>query len=168
MAKKSTSPFVPGVGGTHTSKIMHTLSSNPSNLAMWVSPIRLILRHTLVSNHLFCLFLRSVKTPNVPITATPVPALSFLKQQTVPVPPPVPPATTTIPHQPAYRAPTDRIFYLPHTCQPACLKRVRPVRQDFHRGKNPLLTPLLYDFRRMTGRRKVNRKVKYQPRWTEV
>lgn len=29
-----------------------------------------------------------------------------------------------------------------------------------HRGNNPLLTPLLYDFRRMTGRRKVNRKVK--------
>ncbi|XP_029694472.1 histone-lysine N-methyltransferase SETDB1-B isoform X2 [Takifugu rubripes] len=136
MAKKSTSPFVPGVGGTHASKIMHSLSSSPSNLA-------------------------TVKTANVPITATPTPALLYPKQQPAPNPPLVPPATTTIPHQPAYRAPTDRIFYLPHTCQPACLKRVRPVRQDFHRGKNPLLTPLLYDFRRMTGRRKVNRKMSF-------
>ncbi|MEQ2214735.1 hypothetical protein XENOCAPTIV_018348, partial [Xenoophorus captivus] len=67
-------------------------------------------------------------------------------------------AMATIPQQPSYRAPTDRIFYLAHTCQPACLNRVRPAKSDLHRGKNPLLTPLLYDFRRMTGRRKVNRK----------
>lgn len=116
----------------------------------------------------FVLFLRSVKTANVSITATPTPSLLYPKQPAVPVPPPVPPATATVPHQPAYRAPTDRIFYLPHTCQPACLKRVRPVRQDFHRGKNPLLTPLLYDFRRMTGRRKVNRKVNYDQRRAET
>lgn len=74
-------------------------------------------------------------------------------------PPPVAHAMATIPHQPSYRAPTDRIFYMAHTCQPACLNRVRPAKSDMHRGKNPLLTPLLYDFRRMTGRRKVNRKV---------
>lgn len=33
MAKKSTSPFVPGVGGTHASRITHSLSSSPSNVA---------------------------------------------------------------------------------------------------------------------------------------
>uniref|UniRef100_A0A8C7JVX7 [histone H3]-lysine(4) N-trimethyltransferase n=1 Tax=Oncorhynchus kisutch TaxID=8019 RepID=A0A8C7JVX7_ONCKI len=65
------------------------------------------------------------------------------------------------PPQPSYRAPTDRIFYLPHTCQPACLNRIRPSRPDMHRGRNPLLTPLLYEFRRMTGRRRVNRKMSF-------
>uniref|UniRef100_A0A7N8WVI3 [histone H3]-lysine(4) N-trimethyltransferase n=1 Tax=Mastacembelus armatus TaxID=205130 RepID=A0A7N8WVI3_9TELE len=100
MAKKSTSPFVPGVGGTH------------------------------------------------------LPSLA-------PAPPAMIHAVATIPHQPSYRAPTDRIFYMAHTCQPACLNRVRPARSDIHRGKNPLLTPLLYDFRRMTGRRKVNRKMSF-------
>lgn len=83
------------------------------------------------------------------------------------VAPAAPPATAhpavTIPHQPSYRAPTDRIFYMEHLCQPACLNRVRPAKRDMHRGKNPLLIPLLYDFRRMTGRRKVNRKV--SPTW---
>uniref|UniRef100_A0A8C4E9K6 [histone H3]-lysine(4) N-trimethyltransferase n=1 Tax=Dicentrarchus labrax TaxID=13489 RepID=A0A8C4E9K6_DICLA len=118
MAKKSTSPFVPGVGGTHASKVMQSLSSSPSNL-----PGQL-------------------------------PTLA-------PAPPPITHALTTIPPQPAYRAPTDRIFYLTHTCQPACLNRVRPAKPDTHRGKNPLLTPLLYDFRRMTGRRKVNRKMSF-------
>ena len=83
-----------------------------------------------------------------------------------PLPPPVqlqapsaPIAGSVVYQQPPYRAPSDRIFYLSHTCQPACLTRIRPSRPDKHRGKNPLLTPLLYDFRRMTGRRKVNRKV---------
>ncbi|CAL8290527.1 unnamed protein product [Merluccius merluccius] len=70
-------------------------------------------------------------------------------------------AVPIIYQQPPYRAPTDRIFYLTHTCQPACLTRIRPSRPDKHRGKNPLLTPLLYDFRRMTGRRKVNRKMSF-------
>ena len=74
-------------------------------------------------------------------------------------PPAIPHTMALVPHQPSYRASTDRIFYLAHACQPACLNRVRPVKPDVHRGKNPLLTPLLYDFRRMTGRRKVNRKV---------
>ncbi|CAF97873.1 unnamed protein product [Tetraodon nigroviridis] len=137
MAKKSTSPFVPGVGGTHASKI--SLSSGPSNPA-------------------------AVKTGNLLIaaaaTASPTPP-SYPKQQSAPAPPPVPPATAIVPQQPAYRASTDRIFYLPHTCQPACLKRVRPVGPDVHQGKNPLLMPLLYEFRRMTGRRKVNRKMSF-------
>ncbi|CAB1334526.1 unnamed protein product [Coregonus sp. 'balchen'] len=95
------------------------------------------------------------------------------QQQSLPPPPQAPPTapapTVTpytfsndrIPHEPSYRAPTDRIFYLPHTCQPACLNRIRPSRADMHRGRNPLLTPLLYEFRRMTGRRRVNRKMSF-------
>uniref|UniRef100_A0A3P8YAT4 [histone H3]-lysine(4) N-trimethyltransferase n=1 Tax=Esox lucius TaxID=8010 RepID=A0A3P8YAT4_ESOLU len=97
-------------------------------------------------------------------------------QQPSLAPPPPPQATPTasppavipytfsndrIPHEPSYRAPTDRIFYLPHTCQPACLNRIRPPRPDMHRGRNPLLTPLLYEFRRMTGRRRVKRKMSF-------
>uniref|UniRef100_A0AAQ5Y1G4 [histone H3]-lysine(4) N-trimethyltransferase n=1 Tax=Amphiprion ocellaris TaxID=80972 RepID=A0AAQ5Y1G4_AMPOC len=121
MAKKSTSPFVPGVGGTHASKVI---------------------------------------PPN-----TPTSLFTQQFQRQLPSLPPGPPAIThamaSIPHQPSYRAPTDRIFYLVHTCQPACLNRVRPAIPDMHRGKNPLLTPLLYDFRRMTGRRKVNRKMSF-------
>lgn len=128
MAKKSTSPFVPGVGGTHASKVMQSLSS-PSNLQV----------------------ARFVTTPNT--YQRPQPAL--------PATPPVTHPMATIPHQPSYRAPTDRIFYLSHTCQPACLNRIRPSKLDLHRGKNPLLVPLLYDFRRMTGRRKVNRKMSF-------
>lgn len=82
-------------------------------------------------------------------------------------PPPLTHAVATIPQHPSYRAPTDRIFYLAHMCQPTCLNRVRPVKQDMHLGKNPLLTPLLYDFRRMTSRRKVNRKVNINSNTTE-
>uniref|UniRef100_A0A671X104 [histone H3]-lysine(4) N-trimethyltransferase n=1 Tax=Sparus aurata TaxID=8175 RepID=A0A671X104_SPAAU len=104
---------------------------------------------------------------SAPNTVTPIFTQPFQRPPLVTVPPPItlpPPIThamATIPHQPAYRAPTDRIFYLAHTCQPACLNRVRPANSDLHRGKNPLLTPLLYDFRRMTGRRKVNRKMSF-------
>uniref|UniRef100_A0A8C7NPM4 [histone H3]-lysine(4) N-trimethyltransferase n=1 Tax=Oncorhynchus mykiss TaxID=8022 RepID=A0A8C7NPM4_ONCMY len=95
------------------------------------------------------------------------------QQQSLPPPPQAPPTAPApavtpytfsndrIPHEPSYRAPTDRIFYLPHTCQPACLNRIRPSRPDMHRGRNPLLTPLLYEFRRMTGRRRVNRKMSF-------
>uniref|UniRef100_A0A671WXB2 [histone H3]-lysine(4) N-trimethyltransferase n=1 Tax=Sparus aurata TaxID=8175 RepID=A0A671WXB2_SPAAU len=107
---------------------------------------------------------RMLSAPN---TVTPIFTQPFQRPPLVTVPPPItlpPPIThamATIPHQPAYRAPTDRIFYLAHTCQPACLNRVRPANSDLHRGKNPLLTPLLYDFRRMTGRRKVNRKMSF-------
>uniref|UniRef100_A0A096LRY5 SET domain bifurcated histone lysine methyltransferase 1b n=1 Tax=Poecilia formosa TaxID=48698 RepID=A0A096LRY5_POEFO len=125
MAKKSTSNFIPGVGGTHASKILQAASANASNLSVMQK--------------------------------------QCLRQTTALAPPPsiVTHAMATIPQQPSYRAPTDRIFYLAHTCQPACLNRVRPAKSDLHRGKNPLLTPLLYDFRRMTGRRKVNRKMSF-------
>uniref|UniRef100_A0A8C4E8H3 [histone H3]-lysine(4) N-trimethyltransferase n=1 Tax=Dicentrarchus labrax TaxID=13489 RepID=A0A8C4E8H3_DICLA len=136
MAKKSTSPFVPGVGGTHASKVMQSLSSSPSNLPGMLT---------------------------AQTTVTPTFTQTYQRQlpTLAPAPPPITHALTTIPPQPAYRAPTDRIFYLTHTCQPACLNRVRPAKPDTHRGKNPLLTPLLYDFRRMTGRRKVNRKMSF-------
>lgn len=65
-----------------------------------------------------------------------------------------------IPQEPSYQAPSDRPFYLNHICTPDCLKRIRPTRPSLHRGRNPLLTPLLYEFRRMTGRRRLNRKVR--------
>ncbi|XP_061530207.1 histone-lysine N-methyltransferase SETDB1-B isoform X1 [Phycodurus eques] len=133
MAKKSTSPFVPGVGGTHASKVMQSLASSPGNVPRMISPA--------VSASPTQLQPRQVTAPATPpIMAHPV---------------------ATIPHQPSYRAPTDRIFYMEHICQPACLNRVRPAKRDMHRGKNPLLIPLLYDFRRMTGRRKVNRKMTF-------
>ncbi|NXC90129.1 SETB1 methyltransferase, partial [Cercotrichas coryphoeus] len=64
-----------------------------------------------------------------------------------------------VPNEPSYRAPLEKLFYLPHVCSYACLSRVRPVRPDQYRSRNPLLIPLLYDFRRMTARRRVNRKM---------
>ncbi|XP_054419155.1 histone-lysine N-methyltransferase SETDB1 isoform X1 [Pteronotus mesoamericanus] len=63
------------------------------------------------------------------------------------------------PAEPSYRAPMEKLFYLPHVCSYTCLSRVRPIRNEQYRGKNPLLVPLLYDFRRMTARRRVNRKM---------
>lgn len=66
-----------------------------------------------------------------------------------------------IPQEPSYQAPSDRPFYLNHICTPDCLKRIRPTRPSLHRGRNPLLTPLLYEFRRMTGRRRLNRKMSF-------
>ncbi|XP_053526155.1 histone-lysine N-methyltransferase SETDB1 isoform X2 [Artibeus jamaicensis] len=63
------------------------------------------------------------------------------------------------PAEPSYRAPMEKLFYLPHVCSYTCLSRVRPIRSEQYRGKNPLLVPLLYDFRRMTARRRVNRKM---------
>ncbi|NXP23826.1 SETB1 methyltransferase, partial [Scytalopus superciliaris] len=64
-----------------------------------------------------------------------------------------------VPNEPSYRAPLEKLFYLPHVCSYACLSRVRPIRGDQYRSRNPLLIPLLYDFRRMTARRRVNRKM---------
>uniref|UniRef100_A0A8C0KPT3 Histone-lysine N-methyltransferase SETDB1 n=1 Tax=Canis lupus dingo TaxID=286419 RepID=A0A8C0KPT3_CANLU len=77
--------------------------------------------------------------------------------------PPAPPAfhgmLERAPAEPSYRAPMEKLFYLPHVCSYTCLSRVRPMRSAQYRGKNPLLVPLLYDFRRMTARRRVNRKM---------
>ncbi|MGH0188709.1 UNVERIFIED_CONTAM: hypothetical protein FKN15_031123 [Acipenser sinensis] len=64
-----------------------------------------------------------------------------------------------MPLEPSYQAPSEKLFYVPHSCGPGCLDRLRPARLDQFRGRNPLLVPLLYDFRRMTGRRRVNRKM---------
>ncbi|NXS26583.1 SETB1 methyltransferase, partial [Pomatostomus ruficeps] len=64
-----------------------------------------------------------------------------------------------VPNEPSYRAPLEKLFYLPHVCSYTCLSRVRPMRSDQYRSRNPLLIPLLYDFRRMTARRRVNRKM---------
>uniref|UniRef100_A0A087XFK2 [histone H3]-lysine(4) N-trimethyltransferase n=1 Tax=Poecilia formosa TaxID=48698 RepID=A0A087XFK2_POEFO len=157
MAKKSTSNFIPGVGGTHASKILQAASANASNLSV---------AETMFGKapFLYCCHLvlngKVQSTPNTPTSSFTPP---YQRQTTALAPPPsiVTHAMATIPQQPSYRAPTDRIFYLAHTCQPACLNRVRPAKSDLHRGKNPLLTPLLYDFRRMTGRRKVNRKMSF-------
>uniref|UniRef100_A0A8K9UZX4 [histone H3]-lysine(4) N-trimethyltransferase n=1 Tax=Oncorhynchus mykiss TaxID=8022 RepID=A0A8K9UZX4_ONCMY len=138
MAKKSTSPYIPTPGGSRTG-----LASNS----------------------------HAPKTGNIQ-TLTSLQPIQH-QQQSLPPPPQAPPTAPApavtpytfsndrIPHEPSYRAPTDRIFYLPHTCQPACLNRIRPSRPDMHRGRNPLLTPLLYEFRRMTGRRRVNRKMSF-------
>ncbi|KAL3065397.1 hypothetical protein OYC64_015549 [Pagothenia borchgrevinki] len=137
MAKKSTSPFIPGIGGTHASKIMQSLSAGPMNL----SSARMLSTQDIAGPT----FKQSFPRPPL--------LVSF--------PPAIPHTMATVPHQPSYRASTDRIFYLAHACQPACLNGVRPVKPDQHRGKNPLLTPLLYDFRRMMGRYKVNRKMSF-------
>ncbi|XP_075048650.1 LOW QUALITY PROTEIN: histone-lysine N-methyltransferase SETDB1-like [Mixophyes fleayi] len=64
--------------------------------------------------------------------------------------------TNQMPVENSYKAPMEKLFYLPHICSHSCLSRIRAVS---HRGKNPLLVPLLYDFRRMTARRRVNRKM---------
>ncbi|KAM5129743.1 histone-lysine N-methyltransferase SETDB1 [Mantella aurantiaca] len=64
--------------------------------------------------------------------------------------------TNALPTEITYKAPMEKLFYLPHICSYSCLSRVRVIN---HRGKNPLLVPLLYDFRRMTARRRVNRKL---------
>ncbi|NXI43247.1 SETB1 methyltransferase, partial [Galbula dea] len=64
-----------------------------------------------------------------------------------------------VPNEPSYRAPLEKLFYLPHVCSSSCLARVRPLRRDQYRSRNPLLIPLLYDFRRMTARRRINRKM---------
>ncbi|XP_059365228.1 histone-lysine N-methyltransferase SETDB1-A-like isoform X1 [Carassius carassius] len=49
--------------------------------------------------------------------------------------------------------------HLHHRCCPACLDGVRPSQVDMHRGQNPLLIPLLFKFRRMTARRRIDGKV---------
>uniref|UniRef100_A0A8C2JLJ8 [histone H3]-lysine(4) N-trimethyltransferase n=1 Tax=Cyprinus carpio TaxID=7962 RepID=A0A8C2JLJ8_CYPCA len=53
----------------------------------------------------------------------------------------------------------NKSIYLHHRCCPACLDGVRPSQGDMHRGQNPLLIPLLFKFRRMTARRRIDGKV---------
>ncbi|KAK3525485.1 hypothetical protein QTP86_032367 [Hemibagrus guttatus] len=54
-----------------------------------------------------------------------------------------------------------RLKYVPHRCCPACLDHMRPTQRDQHRGQNPLLIPLLHGFRRMTARRRLDRKMSF-------
>lgn len=50
-------------------------------------------------------------------------------------------------------------IYLYHRCCPACVDGVRPSQVDMHHGQNPLAIPLLFKFRRMTARRRIDGKV---------
>uniref|UniRef100_A0A672T8P4 [histone H3]-lysine(4) N-trimethyltransferase n=1 Tax=Sinocyclocheilus grahami TaxID=75366 RepID=A0A672T8P4_SINGR len=50
-------------------------------------------------------------------------------------------------------------IYLHHRCCPACLDGLRPSQVNMHHGQNPLLVPLLFKFRRMTARRRIDGKV---------
>ncbi|CDR18379.1 unnamed protein product, partial [Oncorhynchus mykiss] len=159
MAKKSTSPYIPTPGGSRTG----LASNSHAPKAMQPQPPTGSPGN---SSRMYVL-----QTGNIQ-TLTSLQPIQH-QQQSLPPPPQAPPTAPApavtpytfsndrIPHEPSYRAPTDRIFYLPHTCQPACLNRIRPSRPDMHRGRNPLLTPLLYEFRRMTGRRRVNRKMSF-------
>ncbi|XP_005007835.1 histone-lysine N-methyltransferase SETDB1 isoform X1 [Cavia porcellus] len=135
VAKKSTS-FRPGsVGSGHSSPTSPALNENISGGKPGIN--------------------QTFRSPLSSTTSTPAPAA-----------PPVPPAPPAFhgmleraPAEPSYRAPMEKLFYLPHVCSYTCLSRVRPMRNEQYRGKNPLLVPLLYDFRRMTARRRVNRKM---------
>lgn len=51
------------------------------------------------------------------------------------------------------------VTFTPHRCCPACLNCIRSKVEAKHRGRNPLLIPLLCEFRRMKGRHRVNNKV---------
>lgn len=53
----------------------------------------------------------------------------------------------------------NKSVYLHQRCCPACLEEVRPHQVDIHHGKNPLLIPLLFKFRRMTARRRIDGKL---------
>ncbi|XP_043074273.1 histone-lysine N-methyltransferase SETDB1-A isoform X2 [Puntigrus tetrazona] len=55
--------------------------------------------------------------------------------------------------------PQQKSVYLHHRCCPSCLDAVRPSEVDMHLGQNPLLIPLLFKFRRMTARRRIDGKV---------
>ncbi|XP_051901899.1 histone-lysine N-methyltransferase SETDB1-B [Pristis pectinata] len=66
-----------------------------------------------------------------------------------------------MPAEAPYRAPTEKLYYVSHKCSPSCLSRAMPAYRGQHRGRNPMLVPLLYDFRRMTARRKINRKMSF-------
>ncbi|NXM86835.1 SETB1 methyltransferase, partial [Oenanthe oenanthe] len=138
VAKKSTS-FRPGsVGSGHSSPSSPVLGDAPAAGRALPAP----------QHRLFCppaqLFLTPSPLPSAPSSGPSQPFHGMLDR---------------VPSEPSYRAPLEKLFYLPHVCSYACLSRVRPVRPDQYRSRNPLLIPLLYDFRRMTARRRVNRKM---------
>ncbi|KAL1772001.1 histone-lysine N-methyltransferase SETDB1 isoform X1 [Sigmodon hispidus] len=129
VAKKSTS-FRPGsVGSGHSSPASPTVGENVPAGKLGIN--------------------QTYKLPLTSVTSTPTPA----------APPAFHGMLERAPAEPSYRAPMEKLFYLPHVCSYTCLSRIRPMRNEQYRGKNPLLVPLLYDFRRMTARRRVNRKM---------
>lgn len=162
MAKKSTSLFAPSLGGTGTKSVnpqMPTVPNNPSRVFVLKPGTMQTLAPAPLPHHPVQQQQSLAPPPPPPVVppAAPAPAPAL-------APAPAPALTISsdrIPHESSYRAPKDRVFYLTHTCQPACLNRIRPPRTDIHLGKNPLLIPLLYDYRRMTGRRRVNRKMSF-------
>ncbi|KAL0962530.1 hypothetical protein UPYG_G00341290 [Umbra pygmaea] len=50
------------------------------------------------------------------------------------------------------------VTFTPHRCCPACVDRIRAKAVGNHRGRNPLLIPLLCEFRRMKSSRRINDK----------
>uniref|UniRef100_W5UGA6 [histone H3]-lysine(4) N-trimethyltransferase n=1 Tax=Ictalurus punctatus TaxID=7998 RepID=W5UGA6_ICTPU len=150
MAKKSTSPYVPAARQIVTTDLQ-------------LKPVGILPQAT--SSRLFFLQSGPVQTltpiapapQTLPPTITAMPAMPAISTiSTI-----APYAGERIPQEPSYQAPNDRLFYMMHTCTPECLKRIRPTRPNLHRGRNPLLTPLLYEFRRMTARRRLNRKMSF-------
>ncbi|XP_066233503.1 histone-lysine N-methyltransferase SETDB1 isoform X2 [Saccopteryx leptura] len=148
VAKKSTSFRPASVGSGHSSPTSPALGENISGGKPGINQTY-----------------RSPLGSTASAPAPPVPAAP-----SVPAVPPASPASSTAlpafhgmleraPTEPSYRAPMEKLFYLPHVCSYTCLSRIRPIRSEQYRGKNPLLVPLLYDFRRMTARRRVNRKM---------
>ncbi|KAF5902340.1 histone-lysine N-methyltransferase SETDB1-B isoform X1, partial [Clarias magur] len=153
MAKKSTSPYVPAAR-----QIVST--------DLQLKPVGILPQNT--GSRLF--FLQSGPVQNLtPIAPAPqslqtaIPSMPTMP--TIPTIPTIstisPYASERVPQEPSYQAPNDRLFYMAHNCTPECLKRIRPTRPNLHLGRNPLLTPLLYEFRRMTARRRLNRKMSF-------
>ncbi|XP_024425878.2 histone-lysine N-methyltransferase SETDB1 isoform X1 [Desmodus rotundus] len=147
VAKKSTS-FRPGsVGSGHSSPASPALSENVPGGKPGISQTY---RSPLGST-------ASAPAPPAPPASPASPASAVLPA--LPALPAFHGMLERAPAEPSYRAPMEKLFYLPHVCSYTCLSRVRPIRNEQYRGKNPLLVPLLYDFRRMTARRRVNRKM---------
>ncbi|XP_061107841.1 histone-lysine N-methyltransferase SETDB1-B [Conger conger] len=150
VAKKSTSPFMPPFVAPRPGGPSEAQQSSPKPLQTFPA---LPSPGTIVPSNASRIFvLQSGALATLP------PQQSLL---TIAPPPQQPYPSDRIPHEPSYQAPNERLFYLPHNCSPACLNRIRPARLDQYRSRNPLLVPLLYEFRRMTGRRRVNRKMSF-------
>ncbi|XP_035269887.1 histone-lysine N-methyltransferase SETDB1-B [Anguilla anguilla] len=148
VAKKSTSPFVPPYVPPRPGAPSEALPSAPKPPQPHPTSAAIV-----PSNPSRIFVLQSGPLPGLPPQPGPQSLVSIVPQQPFP--------SDRIPHEPSYQAPNERLFYLTHTCSPACLNRIRPARLDQYRGRNPLLAPLLYEFRRMTGRRRINRKMSF-------
>ncbi|KAG9334323.1 hypothetical protein JZ751_008305 [Albula glossodonta] len=159
VAKKSTSPFVSSFVPPRSGV---TSESQPVGLKPLLPSQSLNTSNSIIPSNSRVFVLQPGSLATLPTIPQPQPQpqpqqslISIVPQQHPPYP------SDRIPHEPSYQAPNERLFYLPHTCSPVCLTRIRPKRLDQYRGRNPLLTPLLYEFRRMTGRRRVNRKMSF-------